>query len=185
MRTTLLSLALLLSVSLGAGRLLAQQSRLAAGAGLLVADKGPSGLLRSRGVTAFVRITPPRLPLILELSLQHVPQTRDILFSPCLPPGTCGSTFLGPTTALTFAPALQASQRVPNATWLLRLGPAFHWLLDRESTSGPIAAGARAGVSVRSGRGRSGLLVSADYFRAFRGSHFPRWFLPLTVGWQF
>jgi hypothetical protein len=86
MQTTLRSLAVLLSVMLGPVRLIAQQLRLAVGAGLLVVDKGPSGLLQSRGVTAFVSITSTRLPLILETSLQHAPKTTDILFSPCPPP---------------------------------------------------------------------------------------------------
>jgi hypothetical protein len=156
---------------------------LAAGGGLLFADDG-STMLHSRGITGFVRLSWRRFPLILDASVQNVPGNRGIVFGPCPPsPAACGSDFTGPTTALTLAPAIQATQRVPVAAWLFRLGPSVSWLADRAEGSHPLAAGVRAGVSVRNGQ-QSGLLISADYFRLFRNEP-PAWFFPITIGWQF
>jgi hypothetical protein len=124
--------------------------------------------------------------LVLDASIQNVPRSTDIVSGPCPPaPTACGSGFDGPTTALTLAPGIQATRRVPSAAWLFRLGPSVSWLADRGAGSDPLAAGFRAGISVRNGRGQTGLLISADYFRLFRGGAPPQWFLPVTVGWQF
>jgi hypothetical protein len=168
------------------GALHAQQRpiSLAAGGGLLFADNG-SAMLHSRGITGFVRLSWRRFPLILDASVHNVPRNRGIVFGPCPPsPAACGSDFTGPTTALTLAPAIQATQRVPVAAWLFRLGPSVSWLADRAQGSHPLAAGLRAGISVRNGQTQSGLLISVDYFRLFR-SEPPAWFFPVTIGWQF
>jgi hypothetical protein len=158
----------------------------AAGAGLVFADHGSDDLLRSRGFSAYLRLSSRTLPLLLDASIQNVPRNRDIVFGPCPPaPAACGTTFIGPTTALTLAPAIQATQRVPVAAWLFRLGPSVSWFPDREPGSDALAAGLRAGISVRNGRAQSGLLISADYFRVFRAGSAPEWFLPVTMGWQF
>jgi hypothetical protein len=180
------SFTLLLGALSLVGALQAQQRpvSLAGGGGLLLVDKGSSTLLGSRGITAFVRLSWRRFPLVLDAAVQNVPRTTGIAWAPCPPsPAACGSPFSGPTTALTLAPAIQATQRVPVAAWLFRLGPSVSWLANREPGSPPLAAGLRAGVSVRNGQ-QSGLLISADYFRLFRTGP-PAWFFPLTVGWQF
>ena len=159
---------------------------LAAGAGLLFADQGTGDLLRSRGFSAFLRFSWRTFPLLLDASIQSVPQAASPVFAPCpSPPAACGSAFYGPTTALILAPAIQATQRVPSATWLFRLGPSMSWFSGRRPGSDPLAAGLRAGISVRNGRMQSGLLISADYFRVFRAGSPPEWFLPVTIGWQF
>jgi len=162
---------------------------LAAGGGLLLVDKASSTIVGSRGVTAFFRLSWRRFPLILDASVQNVPRNRDIIFGPCPPPSVgppCGSSpFLGPITAFTLAPAIQATQRVPVAAWLFRFGPSVSWLSGREPGSHPLTAGLRAGISVRNGSAQSGLLISADYFRLFRTGTPPTWFLPVTIGWQF
>jgi len=179
--------ALLLGIFLMVDALEAQSRppSLAAGGGLLFADNGSSTILRDRGISAYFRLSWRHLPLVLDASIQRVPENTDIVSGPCLPPpAACGSGFLGPTTLLTLAPAVQATLRVPSAAWLFRLGPSASWLVDREPNSDPLAAGLRAGISVRNGRADSGLLISADYFRLFRRTP-PTWFLPLTIGWQF
>ena len=185
MRLVHRTFALLLASIPLAGALQAQQRpvSLAAGGGLLFADQG-SSTLRSRGVAAYLRLSWRRFPLILDASLQNVSRRADFVFAPCpSPPAACGSAFFGPTTALTLSPAIQATQRVPVAAWLFRLGPSVSWLADRAEGSHPLAAGVRAGVSVRNGQ-QSGLLISADYFRLFRTEP-PAWFFPITIGWQF
>jgi hypothetical protein len=190
MRLVHYSFALLLC-ALSMVRALRAQERpvsLAAGGGLLFVDKSSSTIVGSRGITAFFRLSWRRFPLILDASVQNVPRNRDIIFGPCPPPsaGACGSSpFIGPITAFTLAPAIQATQRVPVAAWLFRLGPSVSWLSGREPGSHPLAAGIRAGISVRNGRAQSGLLISADYFRLFRAGTPPKWFLPVTIGWQF
>jgi hypothetical protein len=159
---------------------------LAAGGGLLFADKGSSTYLRSRGITVYLRLSWQSFPLLLDASIQNVPRNSDILFGPCPPPPTaCGGTFVGPTTALTVAPAIQTTKRVPGAAWLFRFGPSVSWFSGREPGSEPLATGLRAGISVRNGHGQSGLLISADYFRLFRVGTPPKWFFPVTIGWQF
>jgi len=143
---------------------------LAVGGGLLFADHGASTILRSKGITAYLRLSWRSIPLSLDASMQTVLRNNDILFGPCPPsPGACGSTFVGPTTAVTLSPAIQATRRVSGAAWLFRLGPSVSWLPDREPGSDPLAPGLRAGISVRNGHGQSGLLISVDYFRLFRG----------------
>lgn len=178
--------ALLLAVLPMVGTLHAQDRpvSLAAGGGLLFADHGSSTILRSRGISAYLRLSWRRVPLLLDASIQNVPESRAIPWGPCPPPpAACGSGFDGPTTALTLAPAIQATQRVAVAAWLFRLGPSVTWLVNRAPNSDPLAAGLRAGISVRNGQ-QSGLLISADYFRLFRSGP-PAWFFPITVGWQF
>ena len=159
---------------------------LAAGAGLLFADHGAATILRSKGVTAYLRLSLRSVPLLLDASILTVLRNNDVLFGPCPPPpGACGSTFVGPTTALTLSPAIQATQRVPGAAWLFRVGPSVSWLPDRAQGSDPLAPGLRAGISIRNGHGQSGLLISVDYFRLYRAGTPPTWFIPVTIGWQF
>src|SRR2546426_2758661 len=164
MRALRQTLALLLgALALPAG-LQAQERAvgLAAGAGLVFADHGSGDLLRSRGFSAYLRLSWRTFPLLLDASIQNVPRNTDIIFGPCPPaPAACGSTFIGPTTAFTLAPAIQATQRVPVAAWLFRLGPRLSWLPDRDPGSDPLAAGRRAGISVRNARAQSGGLISA------------------------
>jgi len=189
MRLVHSTFALLYALSV-AGALQGQERplSLAVGGGLLFVDRSSSTIVGSRGVTAFFRISWRSVPLILDASVQNVPRNRDIIFGPCPPPsvGPCGpSPFIGPITAFTLAPAIQATQRVLVAAWLFRFGPSVSWLTGREPGSQPLAAGLRAGISVRNGRAQSGLLISADYFRLFRTGTPPTWFLPVTIGWQF
>jgi len=190
MRLVRASFALLLCALSVIGALQAQERpvSLAAGGGLLFVDKSSSTIVGSRGVTGFLRLSWRSVPLVLDASVQNVPRNRDIIFGPCPPPsvGPCGSSpFTGPITAVTLAPAIQATQRVPVAAWLFRFGPSVSWISGREPGSQPLAAGLRAGISVRTGRAQSGLLISADYFRLFRTGTPPAWFLPVTIGWQF
>ena len=159
---------------------------LAIGAGVLFADDGNSAYLDSRGISAFVRLGWSSVPLVLEASVESVPQNNDILFAPCLPPpAVCAAPFVGPSTALTFAPALQTTARAPVASWLFRFGPSLSWLVDRQPASDPLAIGWRAGTSVRTGHTNSGFLLSLDYYHLFRKGMAPDWFLPITIGWQF
>ena len=186
MRTRPRSSQLFLGLLLAFGSLQAQQPpplEFALGGGLLFADAGHSSYLRSRGTVAFLRISASRLPVILDASMQYVPAS-EIIFS-CPPFGPCGPNFAGPTTVLTLTPALQGTLRVPPGSWLFHLGPSVHWLLDRQSGSNAIAAGLRTGIGFHAGQRRSGLLISADYIRLFRGGTAPDWFLPITIGWQF
>ena len=181
------SLALLLA-ALAASPLAGQRRTpsVAIGGGILFADDGDGAFLNSRGIAAFLRLGLPVPPLVLETSFARVPRNTDILVAPCLaPPAPCPAGFLGPSTALTLAPALQPALHAPSAAWLFRLGPSVSWLIDRESGSQPLAIGARAGVSIRSGQKDSGFLVSVDYYRLFRHGTAPEWFLPITVGWEF
>jgi len=158
----------------------------AIGAGVLFADDGNSGYLDSRGISAFVRLGWSNVPLVLETSIESVPQNNEIVFAPCLPPpAVCSAPFLGPSTALTFAPALQTIARAPAASWLFRFGPSLSWLVDRQLASDPLAVGWRAGTGVRMGHTNAGFLVSLDYYHLFRKGVAPDWFLPITVGWQF
>jgi hypothetical protein len=182
------SLALLLGVlpMCGASEAQAPRVSLAAGGGLLFADRGSYDIGGSRGITAYLRLSGRRFPLLLDASIQTVLGKTRVAFAPCPPPpAACGSTLDGWTTALTLAPAIQATQRVPVASWLFRFGPSLSWLVDREPGSDPLAMGLRAGVSVRNGQAQSGFLISADYFRLFRGGSPPEWFFPVTIGWQF
>ncbi len=188
MRALRQSLALFLGALALAAGLQAQERpvHVAAGAGLLFAGHRSDDFLRTRGFSAYLRLSWRTLPLLLDASIQNVPRNRDIVFVACQPPpATCGSPFLGPTTAVTLAPAIQAMRRVPVAAWLFRLGPSVSWFSGRRPGSDPLAAGLRAGISVRNGRMQSGLLISADYFRVFRAGSPPDWFLPVTIGWQF
>ena len=159
---------------------------LAVGAGLLFADHGASTILRSKGIAAYLHLNLRGVPLLLDASMLTVLRNNDIVFGPCPPsPGACGSTFVGPTTAVTLSPAIQATRSVPGAAWLFRFGPSVSWLPDREPGSDPLAPGLRAGISVRNGHRQSGLLISVDYFRLFRARTPPTWFIPVTIGWQF
>ena len=188
MRARRQTLALLLgALALPAG-LQAQERPLsvAAGAGLVFADHGSDDRLGSRGFSAYLLLSWRTFPLLLDASIHTMPQTTSPVFAPCLsPPAACGSAFYGPTTALILAPAIQATQRVPVAAWLFRLGPSVSWFPDREPGSDPLAAGFRVGIGVRNGRAQSGFLISADYFRLFRAGSAPEWLFPVTIGWQF
>lgn len=163
--------------------------RVAIGVGLLTADNGRSGLLSSRGVTGFVRLTPAGSFLLFEASLQHLPRNRDIVVVPCpSPPVSCDTDFTGPSTALAFAPGIQVSEHAgtrSGVALLYRIGPSVSWYVGRERGADPVALGARAGVSARWGRQAGALLLSADYFRLFHAGSSPRWFLPITVGAEF
>ena len=178
------SLALVLIASPRAHPLRAQSSAsgIAAGVGILAADG--RNALNGLGVAGYLRKSWTAHPLLLEVSIQYVPRNSDIVFGPC-PPPACVSSFLGPSSVLTFAPAIQATERVPVAAWLFRIGPSLHWLPNRDPASDPLALGLHAGVGLRMGRTESGFLLSADYYRVFRGRIAPNWFLPLTLGWQF
>jgi hypothetical protein len=182
MRAHTCSVALLLAI-VGPPVLEAQSNhpRIAVGAGLLWADRGPQDYLSNHGTTAFIRIQAPRTPLLLEVSLQSVPLRGD-LATDCLSPTTsCAS--IGGSTALTLAPAAQLAWVWPRATWLLRAGPSGHWLVRRDAGSPPLAAGVRLGLSLRPRHGR--FLLSADYFRLAPAGDAPRWVLPVTLGWEF
>lgn len=158
----------------------------AIGGGILFADNGDGSYLNSRGFSAFVRLGLPTLPIAVETSFERVPRNTDIVFAPCMPPpAQCPATFLGPSTALTLAPALQPTLHAPSASWLFRLGPSVSWLVDREPGSQPLAIGWRAGTSVRAGHRDSGFLVSVDYYHLFRRGTAPDWLLPISVGWGF
>lgn len=175
MRTASRILALLLSIA-PQGILQGQSSslRFAAGAGLLAADRGLDNYSNRLGTTAFLRIRSPGQPLLLEASMQHVPRNTNI-----------ADAAVRASTAFTLTPAAQVTWRWPEAAWLFRFGPSFHWFVERQLGSDPLAIGLRAGTSVRPGHTQSGLLLSADYFRLIRGGSSPRWFLPITLGWEF
>jgi hypothetical protein len=155
------------------------------GAGVLFADNGEQDLLSSRGATGFVRLNWRSSPLMLEASVQHVPRNDDIVFIAACPPApaSCTQAFIGPTTALTFAPALQFAERETRpsgVTVLVRVGPSLSWRVRRQDGSEPLAVGARAGMSVR--LGTHGVLLSADIFRLFNAGSSPGWYLPITMG---
>jgi len=152
------------------------------GAGLTATDHGPGGA----GISAYVRLGLARLPLLLDASLMNAPGGTPVATVEC--PGGCGPgslPYAGPTTALALSPAFQFTQGGPKASLLYRLGPSVSWLPDREPGSAGVAAGYRVGVSLRLGERYTGLLISGDYYRLLRGGTAPRWFLPITVGWQF
>ena len=158
------------------------------GAGLLFADNGEQDLLSSRGATGFIRLDWRKAPLMLEASVQHVPRNDDIVFIAACPPApaSCAPPFIGPTTAITFAPALQFAERETRpsgVTVLVRVGPSLSWRVSRQDGSEPLAVGARAGMSVRLGTG--GVLLSADLFRLFNAGSSPGWYLPITMGIEF
>jgi hypothetical protein len=177
-------LALLLVASPLAGQ--RRSPSVAIGGGILFADNGDGSYLNRRGISAFLRLGWPLAPLVVETSFESVPRNTDILFAPCMPPpAPCAAVFLGPNTALTFAPALQLAQHAPAAAWLFRLGPSLSWLVDREPGSHPLAMGWRGGTSIRTGHKDSGFLLSVDYYHLFRHGTAPDWFLPITVGWEF
>ncbi|MES2306517.1 MAG: hypothetical protein V4558_13495 [Gemmatimonadota bacterium] len=173
--------------------LLAQSkpARVAMGAGMLISDNGEDGSsLRTLGAAGFVRLGWKGSPLLLEGSVQFVPLTAAYETIPCPPyPASCGpEAFSGPTTSVTFAPALQGTKRQsPGAgvAWQFRIGPTLSWRMDREPGSDAFALGARAGMSARLGHHDHGFLVSADVIRLFRTGLTPRWYAPITLGWQF
>jgi hypothetical protein len=172
-----------------ASPLTAQRSRpigFAIGGGLLVADNGVSNTLASRGLTAFFRLGGAHIgvPVIFDVAIQHVPHNNDIVTAPCpSPPPACASSDI--TTALTIAPAVQGTAHVSPGTWLFEFGPSAHWLVERNAGTDAVVLGLRGGLGFRVGPHATGLLLSADYFRLFRGGIAPQWFLPITLGWQF
>jgi len=160
------------------------------GGGILFADNGEQDLLSSRGATGFVRLNWRSSPLMLEAAIQHVPRNDDIVFIAACPPApaSCTSAFVGPTTAITFAPALQLTKRdpgTPKAAALFRVGPSVSWQVRRQDGSEPLAVGVRAGVSVRLGEETGGVIISADAFRLFNAGSSPGWYLPITFGVEF
>jgi hypothetical protein len=178
----------LLLVALAASPLAGQRRSpsVAIGGGILFADDADGSYLNRRGFSAFLRLGLPAPPFVLETSFESVPRNTNILFAPCRPPpALCPAVFLGPSTALTLAPALQLAQRAPAAAWLFRLGPSLSWLVDREPGSHPLAMGWRGGTSIRAGHRDSGFLLSVDYYHLFRHGTAPDWFLPITVGVEF
>ena len=181
---------ILLVPSLAIGALQAQAKPITAtiGAGLLFADNGAQDLLSSRGATGFVRVNWRSAPLMLEAAIQHVPRNDDIVFIAACPPApvSCTQAFIGPTTAITFAPALQFAERETRPSGvmvLVRVGPSLSWRVRRQDGSEPLAVGARAGMSVR--LGTDGVLLSADIFRLFNAGSSPGWYLPITLGIEF
>ncbi|HZH39507.1 MAG TPA: hypothetical protein VFD85_00770 [Gemmatimonadales bacterium] len=156
-----------------------------AGGGLALADRSP------QGEGAFIRVASRRLPVVLDLSIQSTPGQPPVayVFPACPMPG-CSPTagpYTGPETALMLSPSLQVTEHHgPTGAVLYRIGPALGWLPDRAPGDAAIEGGIRGGISIRLGVGSGGLLVSGDYVRLFRsGDTAPRWFLPITLGWQF
>ncbi len=190
MRFGPLSRLVLLLLVLPIGTLHAQAKPITAtlGAGVLFADNGDHDLLSSRGATGFVRVNWSSSPLMLEAAIQYVPRNDDIVFIAACPPApaSCAPAFIGPTTAITFAPALQFAERETRpsgVTVLVRVGPSLSWHVRRQDGSEPLAVGARAGMSVR--LGTDGVLLSADIFRLFNAESLPGWYLPITLGIEF
>jgi len=166
------------------------------GRGLVFSAGGGVALVdhSSQGEGAFIRVASRNLPVVLDLSIQSTPGRAPVVYAfhgglPCTAPGCtpAAGPYAGPVTALMLAPSLQATeQHGTDGAVLYRVGPALAWLPDRAPGDAAIEAGVRAGISVRLGFGTGGLLVSGDYVRLFRsGNTAPRWFLPITLGWQF
>ncbi len=178
-----LAIAMLLShASLGA------QSRaihVAVGLGPFLGDQA-DGALSKTGFSSYLRGTfRAERGFAPSFELWFVRQpTGSFETPPCPPAGPCGG---GPsvTTALVLGPILQASEHYERVTLVYRLGPTADWLVERAPGTSALVAGALAGLTIRTSRGAAGLLLSIDYLRAFRGAERPRWFLPITVGWQF
>ena len=172
-----------------ASSLEAQRSRpigFAIGGGLLVADNGVYNTLASRGPTAFLRLGGAHIgvPVIFEIAIHHVPHNDVIVAAQCpSPPAACGSS--NNTTALTIAAAVQGAAHVSPGTWLFQFGPSAHWMVERNAGTDAVVLGLRGGLGFRVGPHATGLLLSADYFRLFRGGIAPQWFFPITLGWQF
>ncbi len=176
-----LAIGILLSHALAAQR---PPIHVAVGLGPFLGDQA-EGVLSKTGFSSYLRGTfRPERGFAPSLELWFVRQsTGSFETPPCPPAGPCGG---GPsvTTALVLAPILQASEHYERVTLVYRLGPTADWLVERAPGTSAVVAGALAGLTIRTSRGAAGLLFSVDYLRAFRGAQRPRWFLPITVGWQ-
>lgn len=166
-----------------AGQAPARAFVFSAGGGLALADHS------SQGEGAFIRVASGHLPVVMDLAIQTTPGRLPIVYIvPCTMPGCTGAPaqYTGPVTALTLAPSLQLTDAHQGGALLYRVGPAVSWLPDRAPSDAAFQAGVRGGVTLRLNFGTGGLLLAGDYVRMFRnGSTGPRWFLPITLGWQF
>lgn len=155
-----------------------------AGGGLLFT------VLGRQGFQFFAQVAPRRLPLVFDASIQSAPPVQYVVVdAPCpsagCSPASTAHPYWGAITTLTLAPALQLIEHNgPGLSMLYRVGPAVSALL--EGPPGPTTMeGLRAGVSLRFAVGSQAFLISGDYFHLWGGSADPRWFVPVTVGWQF
>ncbi len=160
---------------------------LALGAGMSFADRGANELLGGRGFTWYGRISwrsGRSFSLVNDFWVISIPDV-PIETPPC-PGPQCAPTFTSnQTTVLVLAPALVARQGYEKASLLYRLGPTASWFANRPTGTPALAGGVQAGLSILTTRRQNGMLLSIDYLRMFRGDAHPRWFVPITVGWQF
>lgn len=191
MRASSALAAFLLVAGINAPRLASQHRRAihpAVGLGRLVADD-VHGALGHAGFAAYGRLTwwaASGVSLLVDGWFHSVSVNHDIVTAPCPPATPCGSpSFSGGTTALVLAPALQAREGYERVALLYRLGPSVAWFAHHAPSTDAAAVGVRGGFSVLTSRGASGVLLSVDYLRVFRNHAGPRWFLPITIGWQF
>lgn len=156
----------------------------ALGAGRAYTDHRNTSL-QDQGFSAFVRVTSMRAPFLLDVSYVHVPQAPIVAYPcPSFAP-SCGSNqFVGPVSALTLSPAAQMIEHNSWSAMTWRVGPTVSWLPDRQAGTSGAALGARAGASFLVKWGGPALVLSADYFRMFRGGQAPQWFVPITFGLQ-
>ena len=143
--------------------------------------------LGGRGFASYLRMSWGRgrsFSLANDLWFISIP---DVPFeTPPCPGPACGPVVTNyQTTALVLAPALVARQGYEKSSLLYRLGPTASWFVDRIDGTPAVAGGVQAGFSVLTTRRQNGMLISIDYLRMFRGGAHPRWFVPITVGWQF
>jgi len=160
---------------------------LALGAGMSFADHG-AAWLGGKGFTSYLRMNwgnGRTFSLVNDLWFISVPDLPQE--TPPCPGPQCGPAVFtsNETTALVLTPALVARQGYEKAALLYRLGPTASWFANRTTGTPALAAGVQAGLSVLTTRRQNGMLISIDYMRTFRGSAHPRWFVPITVGWQF
>lgn len=187
METSKIRMALATAVLLSQASLGAQSRAIdvAVGLGPFLGDQA-DGTLAQTGFTSYLRATfRAERTFASSLDFWYLHQsTVSFETAPCPPAGPCGG---GPsvTTALVLGPTLQASEHYERVTLVYRLGPTADWLVERAPGTRALVAGALAGLTIRTSRGAAGLLLSIDYLRAFRGAERPRWFLPITAGWQF
>lgn len=182
--------ALLLMTGISAPRLTGQNGRAihpAVGLGPLVSDD-VHGALGRTGFAAYGRLTwwtTRGVSLLVDAWLHSVPTNHDIVAAPCPPSTPCGPSFAGGTTALVLAPALQARERYERVALLYRIGLSVAWFAHHAPSTDAAALGVRGGFSVFTSDRASGVLLSVDYVRMLRDTGGPRWFLPITIGWQF
>lgn len=161
--------------------------RISFGAGATFADRGSNGLLAGRGFTAFGRIRTDGLGwfgLAGDVWMITLPQ-MFVETPPCPSTVSCSGGWFGPSTAFALTPTLIARERYENVQLLYRVGPTASWFPKRDPSSPALGAGFQAGLTIVTTHGHSGALMSVDYLRLFRGGARPRWFVPVTLGWQF